>query len=451
MRPPRWRLAVLPCGALCLLCLATLVYQVARPLYMRVLAFMIIEPYRTPFFDLEYLFTANTCWRRGIDVYVANPCDQLNRPMGYSPLWLRMDFLAIDPGWSAPLGLALACLFCLSLAALPPPSRRWRDIAVIGLAGVSSLVLFAVERGNVDVIMYLFALCAALAAAGSWPVRLAGYGLLLLAGLLKFYPLAALLAVVRERLAPCLALAASVAAALVLFVVKFHDELHRMSANIPHGSMYGARFGAVHLPAGFAPTLRPVIAWLAGPAAGAAFATSPAAFLAGIVLPLLVGGAAVLCVAGQAEGRRAVAALPQRPAAQLLIGGALICGCFFIGQSIAYRGIMLLLVLPGVLCLASGRAAREVRIIAGMTIVAILIVMFRLAAYHVMSERGMLPTQSSFASLAWVAFELVWWWVAGALAGYVLCLVLASPAFADMRSLATLARAKLAHAAPPAS
>src|SRR5262249_18094897 len=155
---------------------------------------IMVRPNLPPFFDLEFLRTTTTCWWRGVDVYVSNPCDPLNRPMDYSPLWLRMDFLAFDRTWTVPLGLGLAVLFYLSLGFLIP-SRRWRDQALIWLASVSSVSVYGVERGNNDIIMYLLALAAGIVTTGGAVSRLTGYGLLTIGGLLKFYPVVGLIVV----------------------------------------------------------------------------------------------------------------------------------------------------------------------------------------------------------------------------------------------------------------
>src|SRR5436305_13674755 len=92
-----WRKrVVLPAVDLGILGATTALYVWAHPIYMSVLSALMIWPNPTAFFDFEYLLTNATCWRRGVDVYVNNPCDAFDRPMGYSPLWLLIDFLALD-------------------------------------------------------------------------------------------------------------------------------------------------------------------------------------------------------------------------------------------------------------------------------------------------------------------------------------------------------------------
>ena len=417
----------LPLFALSLLAIMSLLYLVARPLYRHLLTAVMRHPFRTPFFDLEYLLTTNTCWRRGIDVYVSNPCDQLNRPMGYSPLWLRLGFLAIDRSWSAPLGLGLTVLFCLSLALLPP-TRSWRDHAVIGLAAISSLSLFAVERGNVDVMIYLVSVCAAWLFVRSTLARIAGYGLLLGAGLLKLYPFIALVSISRERLRLCVALAAAALATIALFFWSFRDELHRMARNIPHDSVYSNLIGAIQLPAGLAKALRPLISPIIGTGLADSVVSSPVLAVAGVIAPLLAAASIVFALMSSRDIRQAMPTIPGRPRALFLIGSALVTGCFFTGQSVGYRGILLLLVIPGFLALDRPGMPPRLQRIARATLCAILAAMFRLIPLGIFEREKLYPGNSALASLTWLGFEMLWWWIAAVLLGLLGCLLIDSPA-----------------------
>jgi hypothetical protein len=58
----------------------------------------------------------------------------------------------------------------------------------------------------------------------------------------------------------------------------------------------------------------------------------------------------------------------------LVIGGLLVAACFFVGQNIGYRGILLLPVLSGLVCLHRSVEDREVRRFCGQMIAAVLFV-----------------------------------------------------------------------------
>ncbi len=432
--PSAARKLFLPLGGLILLAAASALNMVARPVYMGLMARVMFIPFPTPFLDLDYLLNSATCWQRGVDVYAANPCDQLDRPMTYSPLWLRMGFLAIDRGWSVPLGLGLAILFCLSLALLPP-TRRWRDLAIIGLAAVSSPAVFALERGNFNVVIYLAALAAGLSAACIGPVRIGGYALLLLMGLLKFYPLAGLLAVLRERLFVCLGLALAASATFAGFLLAYRGELARMAPNIPRSGYYSEMIGAVQLPGGLGEALSPLIGPTLGPGAAGVVANSPVLMLAAGALLVAFAGAVALWLVVPAAHRRTIAAIPPRQSALLLIGGVMIVACFFAGQSVGYRGVLLLLVLPALLVLDRPNVPPALRRVGHYTILAILIVMFRVMVISALAGLGTTPVFWALVAILWIAGQLLWWWIVAVLIGLLGCLVVELPAGRDLRSV----------------
>ena len=86
----------------------------------------------------------------------------------------------------------------------------------------------------------------------------------------------------------------------------------------------------------------------------------------------------------------------------LIMGCAVIVGCFFIGQSINYRGVMLLLALPGLLAMT--RHSRLAR----FTSVTILFLMWDGFFRHLIgSEYAPVPY--------WIVRELAWWGIVAVL------------------------------------
>ena len=126
-----------------------------------------------PFLDIEGVLTAIDCHRSGIDVYVENPCDPLNRPHNYGPAFLWLSALRINVTWMNGLGLTLGILFLVSLFFLPKARPGW----LVTLAIVSPPVVFALERANVDLIIFLLAMLAAILAAGNAWSRTVAHGL----------------------------------------------------------------------------------------------------------------------------------------------------------------------------------------------------------------------------------------------------------------------------------
>ena len=170
-----------------------------RDQYHALLDYWGAAPFPFPFLDMNAVTSAVECHRLGFNVYVQNPCDALNRVHGYSPLWLWLSVLPISTAWDIVLGLATVLLFLMALPFLPP-GRGWWQTAVITLGTVSSVVMFALERANVDVLVFLLAMLAVALTRRSVPLRILGYAVALFAGMLKFYPITLLILAARERL-----------------------------------------------------------------------------------------------------------------------------------------------------------------------------------------------------------------------------------------------------------
>src|SRR5262249_44581977 len=174
--------------------------------------------------------------------------------------------------------------------------------------------------------------------------RVAAYAMIAIAGLLKIYPLVLMILTSRER--PRVFLWVNGAAATVILAtgIYFHSEIVKMHANLKvdwyHGWAFSDVFGAHLLPdviARMAATMHPGLAVL-GLAKAATFA---ALFLA-------MAGLFFRMVHWR-NFRAALARLPEPEKIFLLIGAALIGGCFFAGSSNGYRGIYLPFPLPALL------------------------------------------------------------------------------------------------------
>jgi len=376
-------------------------------------------PFRNPFLDLRYVFAGIECWGKGVDVYISNPCDPLGRPHGYSPLWLRFAFLPSQQ-WTPIAGVLVDGLFALSLAAFPPPQNRG-ELAVVLAAALSPPVAFALQRANVDVIIFMMLL----AVAGLWirgpSRRLVGYGIVTFAGLLKIYPLIVLGLALREGIKRGATIFAVSGLLLIGFVAYFHTELIEMTRNIPTGGYFiGDMFGAKNFPDGLlAGHVGAATGWLGIAVWGTLLALASALTLS--TLSLLAS-------------HRGIAQPMAFESALLLVGAAVICGCFFAGQSVGYRGIFLLLTVPGLLALRRRAAEDRVRRLATQATALVLFVMWQGALTWNADFLDALqrwlgaPVGSALWMALWSARELAWWLLAGILAGVVLTFAVESPA-----------------------
>jgi hypothetical protein len=396
-------------------------YVAHSGLYYAILTWAGIPPFQFPFLDLQFVLAGAECWGRGVDVYVGDPCDVLGRVHNYSPLWLRIPALV---SWTEPLGLSLAVVFLLSLTLLPRP-RRWRELALTVLATLSTASIYAVERANTDLVIFLLAIVAGLLWSRVSSVRLMSYPVIVLAGLLKFYPMTVLVVCLREPPRILLTVTLAVVTVVVAFAVYFQAELAAVPRNIPGAPYFFDFFGVKNLPYGAVEMLasrlpatpETVLLWRYAPLALGALLIAVAARRVGALTAWL-------------EMKRAVANLPEREAAFTAIGAVMICTCFFAGQSVVYRGVHFLLVLPGLLAL--WRAAvdpRERRLFASVSL-AVVILMWEECVRH--AAEVLMP--SEVARLWWLARELLWWYVIAVLTAFMFCFLQAPAALRHLRA-----------------
>ena len=262
----KYRLAV-PVLALVLFSMLAALWQWGpHSLYLAALSLFGFEPFRFPFLDIHAVLAAAQCHRQGIDVYLYNPCDVLGRPHVYSPLWLTLTPSFLGTSATTAVGVSLDLLVILSLALVIRPATGGEAL-VLGLAALSPMTVYALERANCDLVIFLLIVGGCVLDRAPRPWRFGCYALYLLAGLLKYYPLVLLVLMVRERRREAVA-GAAIAALVVLGLAGFdHADLAKALANIPALSYFFGSFSAQNLPFGFAeavgaPDLRHIISVL---------------------------------------------------------------------------------------------------------------------------------------------------------------------------------------------
>ena len=236
----------------------TLIYLISPDWYLRVITlhFFFDPPYVPPFGDLVAVMRSIECWQSGRETYFGTgPTTGGCGGFMYSPVWLRMGFLAklVLPGGVA--GMVLAVAFFLSLRWLPPVRTR-AGLVVMLLATVSSACVFAVERANLDVLLFLMCLAGAALLGGTWLRRTLAYALFGAAALLKFYPIVLMFAAARERLPRLMAVAVALVLGVIVFLFVYGAELamalRGVGALNTHWGPFTDRYGAQQLAAGLA-------------------------------------------------------------------------------------------------------------------------------------------------------------------------------------------------------
>jgi hypothetical protein len=411
-----YRLAI-PFGVLSLYAIMSgLWLSGAHSLYFGALSLLGVEPFSFPFLDAHAVLAAAECGRQGVEVYLSNPCDALGRPHAYSPLWLAIVPGSLGTGATGWVGASLDLLFLLSFTVVLRP-RTAGELFILGAAAVSPMTVYALERANNDLVIFLLVICGARLFTIPRPYRLFSYGLFVTAGLLKYYPLVLLVLAAREGRRDGLVIAGAVILALGFLAVAFSPELSLAAASIPPGaSFFTDAFSARNLPFGFAEALGKGV--------------SPA-LIAGSLLSALCGLAVARTLRTLRLLGREQLDWATGETQFLVIGGLLVAACFFAGQNVNYRGIFLLPVVAGLVCLHRSVKDPEVRRFCGQMIAAVLFIMweefFRRALHAVISPVPGEGLSSRAEVFFWVGRELVWWWLVVGLAALVLSYLRQSP------------------------
>ena len=380
-----------------------------RGLYEDILQWCGIVPFRFPFLDISGSLAAWECVRQGVDVILSDPCDVLHRGYSYSPLWLAASPVPLGVRDTMTVGWCLDLLFIGSLILLPPP-RRIAELVFVLAATLSTMVVYALERANPDILLFILALAAGLLAECRMSLRVIGYCLALLAALIKYYPIMALITVFRECPSRLFAITIALAGALAVFWVVYHAEIAEGLPGIPRGSYNTDLFSAQNLP------------FLLGEAATnfaqpSSWAPLAGRSLAAAIYATMIGVCWAVCrrLLSAGELAAALASLFGLERTLLVIGCAVIAGCFFAGQSIGYRGVFLLMVIPGLFGIARPPASRNLRAVGtGASMVIVLLMWgecFRLALNRSFELPGMPATiAGQLDTYFWLARELGWWW-----------------------------------------
>lgn len=408
--------SVLPLVALALFAAFALLWADGRQaIGIAALRLLGVEPGPFPFLDTHAVLSAAECQRHGVDVYLTNPCDVYGRVHVYSPLWLTLVPRGVGVAATPWIGVTLDLLFILALAALIRPRTRG-ELAACAIAVFSPTTLYLLERANNELVIVLLAIGAGLLLSRARGWRLVSYALLVGAAALKYYPAVLLCLVARERRRDAVLVAGGAAITLALFVVGYRDLLGQALANIPRASYYTDSFSAQNLPFGLATGLP----MLGDPRP---FALALFALMAGLALVWLRRAAGLLAAAAGLDW--------STPEARFAaIGGLLLTACFFAGQNVDYRGVYLLVALPGLLRLRADAPPAARRLLSRLIAVAL----FQM--WEECFRRGLLAALAAqpgdrAAMVFWVVRELLWWWLIAGVAAVAICHLMRLPLLRD--------------------
>jgi hypothetical protein len=325
-----------------------------------------VPPGPSLFFDTRNITAALECRRLGYDPLVENPCDPWGRPMFYPRGWLLLRWLGLDQSDTTALGILIVLLFLTSLCLLMGRLTAGQGV-VVAVAVCSPAAMLALERANMDVVLFsVLVLAVLLWRRGTQVSRILSPFLVLVAATGKLYPVFGLpaYALLRHRRA---AMAAAACGLLFLaYVAVTLDDVKTVATTATQGQhySYGARIligRAYHLVAGQD--------WQGASMAAQALAAIPLLLLAVFLWVWLRRRL------GPGAGDAA-----QAPTAELLafyLGALLYVGTFAVFRNYDYRLVYLLLTLPQLMRgVREGGAGDQARSLAGLGLAAVVLALW---------------------------------------------------------------------------
>lgn len=284
------------------------------------------------FFDTRNLTAALECRRLGLDPLIESPCDPWDRPLNYPRVWLLLRFLGLNQSHTVPLAILFIVLFLGSIFLLVGRISLGTGI-VVAIAVCSPSVMFAIERANMDIVVFTMTVLAVLV----WRIRrrwseVTSPLVVLLAATTKIYPIFALPAYLFARRRTAAIAAIVCAVAFAMYALLTLDDIRAVAAIAPQGEHHS--FGARILPAAIYHRFIPD-RWQGGAITKQIL----------VIVPLLAAAALVWL-----PGRRRLpdpdveAESPSRLA--FYAGSLIFLGTFAIGNNFDYRLVFLLLTLP---------------------------------------------------------------------------------------------------------
>jgi hypothetical protein len=157
-----------------------------------------IGPMPLPFADLRAITGASESLASGLDPLVRNPGDPWGRTVNYPRVWLLLSSM-VDQRNTVFLGITFAALFLIGVLLSSPGGLDRSTAAVLVVSVFSPAVLFGIERGNTDLLVFFLVSIAVYSSNRQGTVgRAVGIASILVGFVLKLYPIFALIYLLRE-------------------------------------------------------------------------------------------------------------------------------------------------------------------------------------------------------------------------------------------------------------
>jgi hypothetical protein len=190
------------------------------------------------FFDLRSVTSGWDCARHHWGDWPVNPCDPGGRPENYPRVWMAASILGLGEDDTYLIGSLIAVAFFSAAILVLPRRAPLGDALIYGVALCSPAVMFGVERGNVDIALF------SLIAAAGLVMRRTRYGppaasaLILVAAVLKLFPIAAVGMLARLPRRAAVICVASVVGLFAVYAAATYRDIQTIERVLPQGDEY---------------------------------------------------------------------------------------------------------------------------------------------------------------------------------------------------------------------
>ena len=198
----------------------------------------LVETKLPPFADLRVITSGAKCIRLGYDVLVVNPCDPWKRPMNYPRIWSVPASWGLDQSHTVILGILFGLLF-FSLVFVIIKRLNYIEALFYALILCSPSVMLAIERGNNDLIIFILLSLSLLIMKNKTAIwRYFSYIIIMLAAILKVYPIFALITALKEKKRNFTVIFLSIFIAFGIYVVTNFESIILVSKATPRATRY---------------------------------------------------------------------------------------------------------------------------------------------------------------------------------------------------------------------
>lgn len=222
------------------------------------IAFMGVPVLEHSFADLRGITSGWDCQRLGYDPFLENPCDPWGRRLIYPRTWQIFSFLNIGQANTIGLGSVLAILFYCCILILAGNTLRIKEVLIWAAVSISPKILFAIERGNSDLIIFILMMTAVYCYRQHWAFSSL---IIYFSFTLKLYPIFGIPIALEENKKRSLRVIAFLLAGVFIYSIMNWQELitiHQLSEYrtrfsygnhifIHHFSGFGDNFAGIHL------------------------------------------------------------------------------------------------------------------------------------------------------------------------------------------------------------